>query len=70
MKITHVRGVNDCPDVVRCPSIDLIDQHPDRVYFIGKQETDSEVLAAFAGRLGPDEGLFWQPAEMHPDITR
>lgn len=69
MKITTLRTTaNDCPDIVRCPAVDLIDVHPDRVYFIGNVETDPEILGAYAERVGPGEAVYWQPASLHPEI--
>lgn len=69
MKITTLRTTaGSCPDVETCPAVDLIDVHPDRVYFIGNIETDSEILDAYTGRVGPGEAIFWQPATLHPEI--
>lgn len=69
MKITTLRTTaGSCPDVATCPSVDLIDEHPDRVYMIAKVETDPRILTAFAHRIGPGEGLVWHPRELHPDI--
>jgi hypothetical protein len=69
LKITTLRTTaGSCPDVSTCPSVDLIDKHPDRVYLIANVETDPAVLAQFKGRIGAGEILTWQPAELHPDI--
>ena len=70
MRITTLRTTaNDCPDITTCPAVDLIEERPGRVYFIAELETDSDVLAAYAGRVGPGEAVFWQPASLHPGIT-
>ena len=70
MEITTLRtAANQCPDIVNCPAVDVIDARPDRVYFIGNVETDPRILDAYAGRVGPGEAVFWQPAELHPEIT-
>ena len=70
MKITTLRTTaNDCPDVTTCPAVDLIDVHPDRVYFVGNVETHPEILGAYHGRVGRGEAVFWQPATLHPEIT-
>ena len=67
VKITTVRTTaNNCPDVSTCPSVELVDQHPDRIYLVGSLESDPAVIAAFHGRGGPGEALFWQPASLHP----
>lgn len=67
MKITTLASVA-CPDIVQCPSKDLIDLYPDRVYMIGKVETDPTILAAFAARIGAGEALYHQPVELHPEV--
>ena len=71
MKITTLRTTaGDCPDGETCPSKDLVDVHPDRVYMIGNVVTDPDLLAAFAHRIGPGEQLYWQPAALHPEVVR
>lgn len=68
VKITTLRTTSDCPDIVKGPSVDLVDLHPDRVYMIGKVETDPAIVAAFDQRIGPGEALYWQPAELHLEL--
>ena len=69
MKITTIATTaGSCPDIVRCPAKDLIDEQPGRVYMIANVETDPEILEAFASRIGPGEALVWQPAVLHPEV--
>lgn len=69
MRITTLcTTAEDCPDGKICPSKDLVDLHPDRVYMIGNVVTDPALLAAFGPRIGPGEALYWQPVELHPEV--
>ncbi len=44
MEIRTLRTTaNQCPDIVNCPAVDVIDAHPERVYFIGNVETDPRI---------------------------
>lgn len=62
MKITTLR--TSCPDKRTCPSVHIVDKHPERLYVIVNQERDPEIAAAFASRLGDGEVLGWVPAEL------
>lgn len=70
MKITTLRTLaGDCPNERTCPSIHVLDQHPERRYVITKRETNPEILAAFAHLIADDEHIGWAPAELLPEIT-
>jgi hypothetical protein len=71
MKITTLRTVasGDCPDERTCPSVHVLDTHPERRYVIAKRETDPQVMAAFAHLMADDEHLGWVPDTLLPEVT-
>ena len=61
-KITVLRG--SCADDETCPIEAKVSSRPGRTYYIAAIETESDILAAFQGRIGPGEILVWQPENL------
>lgn len=70
MHITTIRSLaGNCPVDNVCPGLHKLDTQPERTYVITKVEQDPEVLAAFAGMIGPGEQLGWAPNELFDGIS-
>ncbi len=66
-QVVVLRG--SCGDDETCPVQTSVSTRPGRIYYVATIETDEEILAAHAGRVGPDEILVWQPDDL-PEVSR
>lgn len=70
IEVTVVRKAKDCSDDEECPTVTKVNARPGRHYFVGILETDPEILAAHAGKIGPGEALFWEPDTLIPELNQ
>lgn len=66
-EVTVLRG--SCGDDETCPVQTTVSTRPGRIYYVATIETDPDIVAAYAGRVGPGEILVWQPDDL-PEVTR
>lgn len=59
---------DNCTEGPTCPISAKVDGDPGYTYFVFKQVTDAEVLAAFAGHIGPGEALGKVPDRTIPEV--
>lgn len=70
VEVTVLRSSGPCGDDEECPAVTRVSARPGRHYFVGTPETDPEVLAAHAGKIGATEMLFWEPSSLIPELDQ